>query len=63
MNVTGARVRMVLEVPDATTGDGKKMQEFPVTEQSPGAYQGKIVLPADGEWPLLVEISDPAGRL
>jgi Cu(I)/Ag(I) efflux system membrane fusion protein len=56
MNVTGARVRVVLEQP----GD-KGLQEFAVTEGDPGSYLAEVDLPAAGAWPLLVEIGGAPG--
>lgn len=65
MNLVGAQVRVVLEsAPASHTADSDKpalLKEFDVIEQAGGLYRSDIELPAEGEWPLLIEVKDEQG--
>jgi Cu(I)/Ag(I) efflux system membrane fusion protein len=56
MNLTGMKVRVVLEQPDGG------MRGFAVTEDAAGVYLAQVELPAEGEWPLLVEVAGEGGH-
>lgn len=60
MNMVAGKLRVVLEKP-ADNGGNAELLEFPVTEQSAGKYQATVNLPAEGEWPLLIEFSAVEG--
>jgi len=65
MNLVGAQLRVVLETAPANhAADGHKpasLKEFDVIELAGGLYRSDIELPAEGEWPLLIEVKDQQG--
>lgn len=60
MNVAAAKLRVVLEVPDHDS-EQLRLVEFATRERAAGEYESTVQLPDDGEWPLLIEVSEAAG--
>ena len=65
MNLLGASLRVVVEKPEGEPVQGaaeaERFVEFPAIEQAAGRFQSTVELPAEGEWPLLIEVKSETG--
>ncbi|MGD8589413.1 MAG: efflux RND transporter periplasmic adaptor subunit [Chromatiales bacterium] len=65
MNVLDASLRVVIEKPEREQAhdpsEADRFIEFPAIEQSAGRFRTSVELPAEGEWPLLIEVKSEAG--
>ncbi|MDJ0806343.1 MAG: efflux RND transporter periplasmic adaptor subunit [Gammaproteobacteria bacterium] len=65
MNVLDASLRVVLEVPEGVqkqdTSGSDRFLEYQAIEKSAGLFQTDVALPAEGEWPLLIEVQGHDG--